>query len=285
MVCAALLGPSLTGCGPLESQLEERASASAFAAQSHSPTVVMGTPRADPTVHKSKPQTPAAQTPSPRFTLTAVQANMSAEVQRACGPLLSRTGSPIPPEVVGECIAQAMQAGGSYTAEIETNGTSLPGGEHHAQVQTGPTFAARVTGEAGTDLYIGDGGGRLSGRNGTVDVDLKGGPDETSAAIVAQAAEHLLSPARLKLLLAEAKSVNVNYAPDTVDAESAAVRLTGFGVHAIQGVDTVSLEVVVDQLYRPVRLNIIGTAQSIPASTSVLYSGWGDELPGLAAIP
>ncbi|MBM7848523.1 hypothetical protein [Arthrobacter roseus] len=97
-------------------------------------------------------------------------------------------------------------------------------------MRTGATFAARVTSEAGTDLYIGNDGGRLSGRNGTVDVDPEGGPDETSAAIVVQAAEHLLNPTTLKLLLAGAKSLNVNYAPETADTEGAVVRLTGFGI-------------------------------------------------------
>lgn len=252
--------------------------------QTHKPSVVMATPATDSTTAPPREQSTSAQAQSPSFTLTASQADMSVEVQQACAPLLSRTSSPVLPESVAECVAQAMHSGASYSAEIETSGTGLPGGEHHAQVRTGPEFAALITSDAGTKLFIGNDNGRLSGRNGTVDVDPEGGPDERSAAIVGQAAEILLNPVILKRLLASASSVNVDYAPQTVDAPNAAVRLTGFGIEAIQGVDTVSLELVVDSLYRPVRLDIIGTAQSIPASTSVVYAGWGEPV-GLVPYP
>ncbi len=277
-LCAALLLPPLTGCGPLASQLEERASAEASATQAQRPSVVMGTPDTSVTATPSTQRPSATPAPSARVTLAANQAGMTAPVQKACAALLRREASPLAPEAAGECIEQAMIAGGTYRAAIETNGTSLPGGEHQAQVRTSPKVSAVVTGDAGTELRIDGGSGELTGRNGTIVVDPKGGPDERSAAIVMEAAQNVLNPAGLKELFRGAESVTVDYAPQSADAPDAAVRLTSFGVGTIQGVDTVSLELLVDPLYRPLRLVIIGTAQAIPALTSVAYEGWGEQL-------
>lgn len=305
--CTLVFAVLLTGCGPTSGQLTEREAASLGtlspvptrtiiangpAMESAAPVkVTPGTGKQATSAATSKPPTSAptaagtsGSTPAvpPSYTLAANQADMDVPVQKACSQLLSRAAEVVPAKSVSTCITAAMRAGTGANVVLETLGTGLPGGRHTVQLRTAPEFGMFLQSpEIGVSVLLTNNVGKMLSAGQSTAVDADGDPDERSAAIVAGAARVLLDPKQLGDLLETADAFRIDYAATGTAsaaagaAPGATVRLTAVKPGPVQGVESVTLDMLVDPLYRPLQLKISGSGQGIPATTTVSYSKWG----------
>ena len=206
---------------------------------------------------------------------------MPQPVQEACQILLRREGGPLPAGEAADCVSAAMVAGEGGLQVLATDTSWLPNGSYSVRFTTGPPFSLFLDSpEQDLSLSIGADGGALRTRGAVTGADPEGSAEEASAAVLVSAAALTTDPTRVGALLGTASAVSVEY---DVPVEGAVrtvlradVREGSDGAGAEQAlVAAGTLTLVLDDYYRPVRIEIRAVTQGIPSTITAVNTDWG----------
>lgn len=279
-LAAALFLP-LTACGPTADQLsarEESASASPLPSRTAPARTVPPSPAGTPVPAPATPTAPA------RVGVTGSQIGMPEPVQDACQWLLRRETEPMPAAEAGDCLAAAMTAGGGAVQVLETETSWLPTGTYTVAFATAPEFALELESkELDVRVSIREGRRELREAGTAITANPDGTPEESYAAVMADAAELTVRPERMAGMVAAAGQVEVSYAQpldgalltrisgslDTADPTAAPDSASRVEIPAG------SFTVFLDDYYRPVRIEILGLNQGISSRITAVNSQWG----------
>ena len=268
---AAGLVPAVAACGPTA----EQASARESAAVSEPPAPAPEPKQAR--VPAAEPEPPAAPEPM-KVTVSGAQAGMAQEVQDACQPLLREDPGPVPGNEAADCVAAAMVAGSGASQTVSTSASWLPPGTYTMDFRTGETFEMQLDSADG-ELGISVGGGSRTLRTGDARVaaDASGGPEESYAAVLVDAAELTANPQRLGGLVESGTAAAVEYRVDYQGVQ--ATRLTAVVEPKNPGDFSGSIVLTLDELYRPLLIEYAGTTRGISTSIRAEITGWGSSGP------
>jgi hypothetical protein len=188
-----------------------------------------------------------------------------------CGHLALLEDEPMPGREAAGCLVDSMIVGESVLERVN-------GGEYDGQAELIflPEARARVTTSdsrltiIGTDAWH-EAGGQV------IKADPNGDPSAQLADAIAQGWRAFSDPGVMKTFLAKHGPFDVEY-DVTVDGRPA-TKLTARNRPTVFGVRTDSYVVWVDDQYRPITIEAVGSGMGITATTVQEFSDWGEVEP------
>lgn len=215
----------------------------------------------------TSPENPALSEPTTAETATA--SAEADEVPDSCGSLAIHKSGPLPGRETAGCLIDAMVTSGSLRQELASAGA-----DSVTEVIFGRPYRARVTTADSVSTLVGpDFWSKRDGRpvkgvpNGTVDEELLYKLGRSFAKV------H--SPQGMKRVMADHGPFDVEY--DVVDGGAIVTRLTGRGHPTVLGMKVTNYVMVLDDQYRPARINSTAVSEEFGISTDsvITYSDWG----------
>lgn len=202
---------------------------------------------------------------------------MAPAVQQACGWLLTPgTEGPMPAAEAAGCVAEAMKAGGGALQTMETNASGLPAGSHTAEIRTSPGFALHFKNEEHrVEIVVVDGSSWLITPDGEVKADSAGSPEEKYAALLVEAAGLVSDPAAVSALITDSGDFRVEHGAERNGI--AYTKISALSGPTVQGVKMGSFDIWLDDLYRPVHVELAGNENEILTTISATFEDWGRD--------
>lgn len=208
---------------------------------------------------------------------------MPQPVQDACQVLLRRGTGPLPAGETAGCVSTAMVAGAGALQALTTDTSWLPNGSYTVSFTTGPPSSLFLESrEQDLSLSVGADGSAVRTRGITAAANPEGSAGEASAAVLVSAAGWTTDPARLEALLGTAPAVTAEYDVPAEDGLHTVLRADVREDDGDAGTEPAripagTLTLVLDEYYRPVRIEIRAVTQGIPSLITAVNTGWGSS--------